>query len=407
MFVTGAPAVLLAQTAPRKWQAVQNRIESGEIKGFLGMEDIPTPALLLDLDAFEANVKKMTDHCRTHNRTLRPHGKTHKTPEIANRLIRAGAVGCCAAKLSEAEAFAAGGVKGLLVTTAVIGKYKIERAAALAQSRPDTIFSVDDLQNVRDLDEAAKAARTRLNLAIDLYVGNRTGIATGERAVELAQAIAKLKNVRLAGLQAYAGHASHRMGFEDRASFSRQCVAPAVETRRAIEKAGIECPLLTGGSTGTYNIDAEIDGTTELQPGSFLFMDVDYSRIGGKSGAVYQDFRTSLTVLTTVVSQPSPNDVVTDGGLKAFSTDKPFPPEAIRMWRGGPQPFSGATFAWGGDEHGKLNLAKASGPLRVGDKVEFVVPHCDPTVNLYDRMYVYRGTTPEAVWKITARGASQ
>ncbi len=407
MFVTAAPAVLFGQTTARRWQAVQDRIEKGEIRGYLSMEDIPTPALLLDLDAFEANVAKMVEHCRTHKRTLRPHGKTHKIPEIANRLIQAGAVGCCAAKLSEAEAFARGGAKGILVTTAVIGKYKIERAVALAAQKPDTIFSVDDLQNVRDLDEAAKAARTRLNLAIDLYVGNRTGIATGDRAVELAQAISKLKNVRLAGLQAYAGHASHRMGFEERAAFSRQCVQPAVETRRAIEKAGIECALLTGGSTGTYNIDSEIDGTTELQPGSFLFMDVDYIRIGGRSGPVYQDFRTALTVLTTVVSQPTTNDVVTDGGLKAFSTDKPFPPEAVRMWRNGPQPFTGAGFSWGGDEHGKLNLAKASGPLKLGDKVEFVAPHCDPTVNLYDRMFVYRGTTPEAVWKITARGASQ
>jgi D-serine deaminase-like pyridoxal phosphate-dependent protein len=398
---------MLAQSAGRKWQAVQNRIESGEIKGYLAMEDIPTPALLLDLDAFEANVSQMVAHCRSHKRTFRPHGKTHKCPEIANRLIQAGAVGCCAAKISEAEAFARGGAKGLLITTAVIGRYKIERAVALALQKPDTIFSVDDLQNVRDLDEAAKAARTRLNLAIDLFVGNRTGIPTGEKAVELAQAISKMKNVRLAGLQAYAGHASHRMGFEERSAFSKQCMIPAVETRRAIEKAGIECSLLTGGSTGTYNIDVEIDGTTELQPGSFMFMDVDYGRIGGKSGAVYNDFRTSLTVLTTVVSQPSVNDVVTDGGLKAFSTDKPFPPEALRMWRNGPQPFSGASFAWGGDEHGKLNLAKASGPLRVGDKVEFVVPHCDPTVNLYDRLFVYRGTTPEAVWKIAARGASQ
>lgn len=398
---------MLGQSAGRKWQAVQNRIESGEIKGYLAMEDIPTPALMLDLDAFEANVSQMVAHCRSHKRTFRPHGKTHKCPEIANRLIQAGAVGCCAAKISEAEAFARGGARGLLVTTAVIGRYKIERAVALALQKPDTIFSVDDLQNVRDLDEAAKAARTRLNLAIDLFIGNRTGIPTGEKAVVLAQAISKMKNVRLAGLQAYAGHASHRMGFEERAAFSKQCVIPAVETRRAIEKAGIECSLLTGGSTGTYNIDVEIDGTTELQPGSFMFMDVDYSRIGGKSGAVYKDFRTSLTVLTTVVSQPSVNDVVTDGGLKAFSTDKPFPPEAIRMWRNGPQPFSGGTFAWGGDEHGKLNLAKASGPLRPGDKVEFVVPHCDPTVNLYDRLFVYRGTAPEAVWKIAARGASQ
>lgn len=175
---------------------------------------------------------------------------------------------------------------------------------------------------------------------------------------------------------------------------------PAVETRRLLEKSGIECNLLTGGSTGTYNIDSDIDGITELQPGSFVFMDVDYNRIGGQDGnAVYRDFKNSLTVLTTVVSKPSDNEAVVDGGLKAFSTDKPFTPE--------PKGIEGVVFSWGGDEHGKLNLAKASRALNVGDRIEFVIPHCDPTVNLYDRIYGVRGKQVELSWLIAARGMSQ
>jgi D-serine deaminase-like pyridoxal phosphate-dependent protein len=368
-------------------------------KGRLTKDELATPALLLDLDAFHSNIGKMAGYLKERKRAFRPHAKTHKCPEIARALIRAGAVGVCAAKISEAEVFAREGVGGLLITTAVIGRQKIARAVRLASKRRGTIFCVDDAQNVRDLNEAAAAAHLRLNLALDLWVGNRTGIQPGAPAVGLAQLIASLKNVRLAGLQAYAGHASHTMGFTNRQKVSRAAMAGAVETRRLLEGRGIECPLVTGGSTGTYNIDPEIEGVTELQPGSFIFMDVDYNRIGGTDGAVYRDFRNSLTVLTTVVSKPAANVAIVDGGLKAFSTDKPFVPEA----RG----REGITYNWAGDEHGRLNLASAAAGLKVGDRVEFVIPHCDPTVNLYDRIYCLRGERVEAVWSIAARGMSQ
>lgn len=363
------------------------------------INELATPALLLDLDAFEANVARMAAYAREHNRALRPHGKTHKCPEIARILIQAGAVGACAAKISEAEVFAENGVRGLLVTTAVIGKPKIERAVRLAGQCPGTIFSVDDLQNVIDLNAAAGAAGVRLNLAIDLLVGRRTGIQPGEPALALAQQIECLPNVRLAGIQAYVGFAAHVVGWEERMKVSSNAMAYAVETRRLFEQKGIGCPLLTGGSTGTYNIDSEIDGITELQPGSFIFMDLDYNRIGGESGPVYGDFHNALSVLTTVVSKPSPDMAVVDGGFKAFSTDTPLVPEA--------KGIQGITYAWGGDEHGKLNVAKASKPVKVGDRIEFIIPHCDPTVNLYDRIYCLRGGNVEAVWKIAARGMSQ
>jgi D-serine deaminase-like pyridoxal phosphate-dependent protein len=361
--------------------------------------DVPTPALILDLDAFELNLSKMASHAKQHNRALRPHAKTHKCPEIAKALIRAGAVGACAAKISEGEALAENGVSGLLITTAVIGKHKIERAARLATAHPDTIFCVDNAQNVRDLNDAASVENIHLNLAIDLWVGRRSGIQSGEPALRLAQLIESLKNVKFAGIQAYAGHASHVIGFEERKKASREAMSPAVETRRLFESKGIAVPLLTGGSTGTYNIDSEIDGITELQPGSFLFMDVDYGRIGGPDGPVYRDFRQALSVVTTVVSKPAREVAVVDGGYKAFSTDRPFTPEA----RGIP----GLTYAWAGDEHGIVKMDGAPLPVDVGDRIDFVIPHCDPSVNLYDRIYCLRGDRVEAVWKIAARGMSQ
>jgi D-serine deaminase-like pyridoxal phosphate-dependent protein len=356
--------------------------------------------LLVDLDGLEANTRKMAGYLKDHKRAFRPHGKTHKCPEIAKMCIQAGAVGACAAKLSEGEVFARHGIGGLLITTAVVGKYKIERAIRLAQQKPDTMFIVDNAQHAKDLDEAARGAKLKLNLAIDLRVGGRTGIAPGEPAAALAEQLSLLSNVRFAGLQAYAGHASHATGFANRKKVSFDAMAPAVETRRMIEKKGIQVPLLTGGSTGTYNIDPEIDGIDEHQPGSFLFMDVDYNRIGGADGnAVYQDFANSLTVLATVVSKPEDTAAVVDAGLKAFSTDKPFPPV--------PKDKAPLTFAYGGDEHGKLTLGPGARPYSVGDRLEFVIPHCDPTVNLYDKMFACRGEKVEAVWQVAARGMSQ
>ncbi|HXI42386.1 MAG TPA: DSD1 family PLP-dependent enzyme [Bryobacteraceae bacterium] len=379
---------------------IEKMIEQGDLKrGALTRDDLPTPALTLDLDAFEANVSKMARYAKEHNRALRPHGKTHKCPEIAKALIRAGAAGACAAKIAEAAVFAQNGVNGILVTTAVVGKHKIERAARLTAQHPDTIFSVDNAQNVRDLNDASSAAKIRMNLAVDLWVGRRTGIQPGKPASGLAQLIDSLPNVKLAGLQAYAGYASHVIGFEERMKVSREAMAPAVETRQLIESKGIAVPFLSGGSTGTYNIDSKIDGISELQPGSFIFMDVDYSRIGGQDGPVYRDFRNALAVLTTVVSQPAGDVAVVDGGFKAFSTDKPFTPEA----RGIP----GLTYNWAGDEHGIIKMGGASVPVKVGDRIEFVIPHCDPSVNLYDRIYCLRGDHVEAVWKIAARGMSQ
>lgn len=399
---TAAASALLVSPAGRS--RMRAEVRRAAESGRLVRDDIPTPALLLDLDAFEWNVAKMAALLKERGRGFRPHGKTHKCPEIGKALAKAGASGSCAAKLSEAEVFAAHGIDGLLVTTAVIGKTKIERAVKLAAKQRDTMFSVDDAQNVRDLNDVAAAFKgrpsLRLNLAIDLLIGGRTGIETGEPALKLAQLMASLPHVRLAGLQAYDGGASHTVGFAERKARSLETMGRAVETRRLIERSGIECPMVSGGSTGTYNIDSEIDGVTELQPGSFMFMDLDYNRIGGQDGPVYQDFRNALTVMTTVVSR-QPAAAIVDGGYKAFSTDRPFRPQAKDP------ALKDVPFAWGGDEHGRLDLTKAQRDVKLGDRLEFIIPHCDPSVNLYDSMYCLRGDRVEGMWRIAARGMSQ
>jgi D-serine deaminase-like pyridoxal phosphate-dependent protein len=359
--------------------------------------DIPTPALLLDLDAFEDNVNTMAAFVRSHGKAFRPHGKTHKCPDVARALIKAGAIGCCAARLSEAEVFAAAGIPGLLITTAVIGQDKIARAIALAGKAPDTIFVADDRQNVRDINDAAGGRSEPIKLAIDLFFG-RTGIAPGQPAVELAQLIDKLPNVTFVGLQSYDGAAAHTTPFDARSARTKTTMGKAVETKMMIERAGIACPLVTGGSTGTYRVDAENPGMTELQPGSFVFMDMEYGTIGGPGGTEYRDFKNALTVITTVVSRSSGMAIV-DGGYKAFSTDRPFTPRAVGI--------DGVTYGWAGDEHGRLDVSNASRDVKLGDRLEFIPPHVDPTVNLYDHIHVLRGDRVEAVWPIAARGKSQ
>ena len=400
--LAAAPAIVRSRQSPQGYtpREIDAFVQRGH-GGVVTRADIATPALLLDLDAFHANVAKMAAHLKGRGKAFRPHGKTHKCAEIAKALVRAGAVGTCAAKLSEAEVFAAHGIRNILVTTQVVGRRKIERAVALAQKHPDTIFVVDDQQIARDLNDAAAARRGRapvvINVAIDLLYG-RTGVPSGEPALTLAQAVSSLKHVRLAGIQAYDGGASHTVGFDARRERSLASMGLAVETRRLFEHAGLACPLLSGGSTGTYNIDSEIDGVTELQPGSFMFMDVDYNRIGGQDGTVYSDFENALTVMTSVVSR-RPNVAIVDGGYKAFATDRPFTPEV----RG----IDGITYSWAGDEHGRLDLTNASSDVKLGDRIELVVPHCDPSVNLYDRMYCLRGERVETTWPIVARGMAQ
>ena len=391
----GAAQPVLAQNSPRRGlraRAARRGLEAGR----LSKHDLATPALLLDLSTFEQNVAKMAAYLKGANRAFRPHAKTHKCPEVAQEQIASGAAGICVATLHEAEVMAAHGIPGLLITSELVGRPKLKRLMKLAAAHRDLMVVVDSAAGAGELSEAASAARVDLNVLLDLNVSRRTGVAPGPPAVNLAQQVARLPRLKLRGVQAYAGHASHTIGFADRRKVSLAAMTPAVETRHLLEKAGFEVPLLSGGSTGTYNIDSALEGVTELQVGSYVFMDVDYRRIGGQSSEVYTDFSPALTVVATVISRPWPDVAIVDAGLKAFSTDTSFGPECVSL--------QGIQYSWGGDEHGSLDLTAAEREVRLGDRLEFLIPHCDPSVNLYDQLYAVRGDRIEAVWPIAARG---
>ncbi len=362
-------------------------------------DEIPTPAVLLDLDRFERNLRRMGELVRRHGKNLRPHAKTHRCPEIARRQIAAGALGVACAKLGEAEVMADAGIRGLLITTEVVPAAKIERLMGLVAKAPDTLVVVDDVANARELSRAASARGVTVNVLVDVEVGGRrTGIVPGEPALALARAVAALPGLRFRGLQGYAGQCAHVMGWAARRDASRAAMAPLMETRRLIETAGLPVEIVAGGSTGTHDIDVDLDGLTELQAGSYCVMDVEYRRIGGRSGDALTEFEMALTVVATVVSVPEKDRAMVDAGLKAFSTDKPFPPEPVER--------PGIEYGFAGDEHGRLALRDPDRPLALGERIEFFPPHCDPTINLYDRIHAVRGARVEAGWPIAARGRS-
>ncbi|HXG08901.1 MAG TPA: DSD1 family PLP-dependent enzyme [Gemmataceae bacterium] len=381
--------------APRPRGTFAAQAPGADVKG-LTRADLPTPALLLNLDAFEANLRTMAEHCQRSGVGFRPHAKTHKCPEIARRQVASGALGVCVATVPEAEAMVAAGIPGVLLTSPIVDRGKVGRMVALAKRGGDVMLAVGHPREGELLAEAAEAAGVVLKVLVDVDVGDRrTGVLPGGPALELARLLAKSKHLRLVGVQAYSGSASHTVGFERRQKVSREAMLKAVEVRDLLARHGLETQILSGGSTGTYNIDSAIRGVTELQVGSYVFMDVDYRRIGGKDGPVYTDFRPSLTVLTTVVSATHPDRVSVDAGTKAFATDVTSRPEA-KGWEG-------LSYSRAGDEFGSLTAADGTKLPRLGDRLEFLVPHCDPTVNLYDHLWAMRGEKVEAVWPIVAR----
>lgn len=391
---TLAPALRLAAASsgyPRS--EVEQRLASGRP---LTKHDLPTPSLLLDLDAFESNLARMATHAKTAGIALRPHAKTHKCVEVARRQVAAGALGVCVATMREAEAMAAGGIGGLLITSEMVGTDKIARLVQLTRQQGDTMSVVDHLEHARQLNDAAGAAGVKLNVMIDIDPGNRrTGIAPGAPAKALAQQIARWPNLALRGIHSYAGPSSHIVGYEARRTHSHHAMAPAIATFAELRQEGLPLEILSGGSTGTYNIDPDLKAMTELQVGSYVFMDVDYRKIGGRGGAVYDDFRPALTVLATVISKSYRESATVDAGFKAFATDRKFGPEL--------KDVTGVEYGFGGDEHGILKLVAPSRAIELGDRLEFIVPHCDPNVNLYDRLIGLRGDKVEAIWPV-ARG---
>jgi 3-hydroxy-D-aspartate aldolase len=359
------------------------------------LASVDTPALLLDLDAFERNLDALHATLAGLPVRVRPHAKSHKCPEIALRQLIRGAVGVCCQKVSEAEAFVRGGIDDVLVVNEIVGAPKLARLARLA--REATIgVAVDDAGNVDEVDRAAREAGVTLDVLVEVDVGlNRCGVDPGPPAVELARRVADKRHLRFAGLQAYHGRAQHVRSFEDRRAAAGAAAAKVRATLDLLAEEGLQAPTVTGGGTGTYRFDAASSAYTEIQPGSYIFMDADYARNLDEDGRPAQAFEQSLFVLATVMSHPTPQRAIVDAGLKAHSVDSGMP-----MVHGVP----GARHTRASDEHGVIEL-DGPGELSIGQKIRLVPGHCDPTVNLHDWFVGFRGDRVEAIWPITARGA--
>ena len=371
--MSGTPAQ--ASAAP---QAGEDAQVAPQYRGFLKkhVTELPTPALLVDLDILDHNLQTLATYMKGRPVSFRPHGKAHKSPAIGKLQLASGAKGLCAAKLGEADVLVRGGVKDVLITAEVVGRVKIERLMALLAMAPDLKAVVDDEQNAVDLSTAALAAKQKLKVAIDVNVGqNRTGLDKPEDVVALAQVIAKQKGLELVGLQGYGGNNQHIVGFENRRAREVQSNERVVAARQALEKAGFAVQMVSVGGTGSYNIDADYTGVTEIQPGSYIFMDSHYNKIGGRDKPEFSEFGNSLSVLTTVISRAVAGRAIVDAGGKALSTDESVPE---------PMDLTGAVYSVAGDEYGALRLQNPSRDLKVGDLVQIMPGHCDTTVNLHN-----------------------
>jgi len=357
------------------------------------LEDVDTPALVVDLDALESNIGRMAKAV-DHAVRLRPHAKSHKCAEIARRQIAAGAVGVCSQKVSEAEALVAGGVADVLVTNEIVGARKVERLARLAREAKVGVLA-DDAGNVAELDAAARAERVRLDVLIEIDVGaHRCGIEPGAPALALAKAIAGCRNLRFAGLHAYHGAAQHVRSASERAAAIAAAAEKARMTKALIEREGLACETITGAGTGTFLLESGSRVFNEIQPGSYVFMDADYNRNAWETG--WPRFEQSLFVLATVMSVPASDRAVVDAGLKASSVDSGMPLVHERP---------GVEYAKASDEHGVLKIAPSAKAPKLGEKLLLIPGHCDPTVNLYDWFVCVRKGRVEALWPVTARGA--
>jgi 3-hydroxy-D-aspartate aldolase len=358
-------------------------------------EGVDTPALLLDLDAFEHNLDALHATLAGAPIRVRPHAKAHKCPEIALRQLAGGAVGICCQKVSEAETFVRAGIRDVVVVNEVVGRPKLARLARLA-GRARLGVAVDDAGNVEELDRAAGEAGVNIDVLVEIDVGlNRCGVEPGAAAVALARRVAGTTHLRFAGLQAYQGRAQQVRLFHERRAAAADAADLVRMTLDLLAKEGLQAETVTGGGTGTYRFDAASGVYTEIQPGSYVFMDADYGGNLDESGRPVRTFQQSLFVLTTVMSHPVTGRAVVDAGVKAHSVDAGMP-----LVDGVP----GARYTRASDEHGVIEL-DGPGTLRVGQKIRLVPGHCDPTVNLHDWLVCVRGHLVEALWPVTARGA--
>ncbi|KAJ5125122.1 hypothetical protein N7526_007299 [Penicillium atrosanguineum] len=358
------------------------------------LDSLDTPSMIADLDLVEANLKKLMDKLLPTGLNIRPHLKTTKSAAIAGKMVKAGAKGGCVAKVSEAEAIAATGFDDLLITCEIVGLAKVKRLVELYRKHRNIRIVVDSEIGATAINEALAGSGIDepIMVLIDLDVGlHRTGVKPGEPAFALAQHIAGLRHLKLIGVQGYEGHLQHLHDKEDRKTQCLESMQILTGTADSLRNAGFKIDVVTTGGTGTAEFCATVPGVTELQPGSFIFMDTDYRN------AVGSFYSNSLTILSTVVSKQGPRAVTIDSGLKSLTTDS------------GLAECKDSKYTYGvlGDEHGSLTWGEDTPPLSVGDRVEMIPSHIDPTVNLHDVYYAYRGAVIEEIWPVDSRGKVQ
>ncbi|HEV3061066.1 MAG TPA: alanine racemase [Vicinamibacterales bacterium] len=355
--------------------------------------------MLVDQEMFEANLRKMATHCRTTGIHLRGHVKVHKSTDIARRQIALGGIGVTCATVAECELMSGAGISNILLTRQPTSKNNIGRVIALAKHDPTFGTVVDDPLAAEWLQAAAAADGLKLRTIVDVYAGlTRHGIEIGAPALDLAKKVDRSKNLTLVGMMGYAGAAAHTHGWDDRKKKSREDTAGLLESVAAARSAGLPIDIVTGGSTGTYNIDSESQGLTELQAGSFVFMDTLYREIGGKNDShVFDDFGMALTVMTTVISRRHPHRCTIDAGNKALLT----PTDRVK---GRPE----VKVETQGAEYGILVWDAGDRGFKLGERVEVYPSNLDMSTNVYDRYYVTRGEQIVDVWPIMGRaGAPQ
>jgi D-serine deaminase-like pyridoxal phosphate-dependent protein len=350
---------------------------------------LDTPALMVDLDALEANIARIAGVCRQNGINWRPHTKGIKIPQIARKLIDAGAIGITCAKLGEAEVMAAHGFSDILVANQIVGAKKVARLVDLRASC-DVMVAVDSKENSTAIADAARAAGVTIRLVVEVNMGmNRAGVEPGAASLEMARFIAGQKGVKFAGLMGWEGQAAPIADPKAKADAVRTAVAAIVQTAAMCRAAGLPVDIVSCGGTGTYWLSATQPGVTEIQAGGGVFCDVHYRKDFGVEHPY------ALTIVTTVTSRPTPNRIICDAGKKTMSSDAAMPE---------PLGLGAIRSARLSAEHGNIELEAPNETLRVGDQLEWIVGYSDTTVHLHDEIHATRKGRIEAVWPIVARG---
>ncbi len=358
------------------------------------IEALDTPSITIDLPAMEDNIARLMARMASSGKRVRPHLKTVKSPHLAQKLLDAGAAGCCVAKVSEAEVMAQAGITDLLITSEVMGTVKIGRLLNLVSQYPTVKVVADSTEGAQALNSAISemAEPIKLQVLIELNVGqNRAGVTPGAEAANLARYVASLKNLRLVGIQGYEGHLQ-QLASDQRQHLCTEAMNKLCETVKLIRTAGLPLEIVTTGGTGTCETCAQFDEITEVQPGSFVFMDVAYRN------AIGPLYANALSVIATVISRPVPERAIIDAGLKSLSND---------MGNAELKYHPTASYRPGGDEHGILTCSADDTTLAIGARVEMIPSHIDTTVNLFDTYYGIRNGIIEEIWPILARGKVQ